>query len=332
MVFLNHKKRFSPRQNTTFLQAHACTEYPHTFTHRHTDRHTADEQTRRLICRAPEVIIGHPYDSRIDVWSVGAVLAELYTGYVLFQNDSVPTMLSRITGILGPFPKHVLQNGKDSGKYFTTSNIVYERDEEGAFHLIFPKQTNLASRMHFPHHHYPHNGNSYTSNGRRRTEKDREDEELFVDFVRCMLHLDPLKRVTAQEALRHPWLADADTVQFKEYVIGQPAQMYFQQDADGKEDEEEDDNDEGDEGDDEMDEEDAEDMNIAYYDRADDEDEDTVTQDALSGFARSTVLSDAAEDEEDVEDERLSGAMTALSLDEDIAAFEAEQAREIAHV
>jgi serine/threonine protein kinase len=48
--------------------------------------------------RAPEVILGHKYDTRIDIWSVGAVLAELHTGYVLFQNDSVPTMLSRITG------------------------------------------------------------------------------------------------------------------------------------------------------------------------------------------------------------------------------------------
>lgn len=57
--------------------------------------------------RAPEVIIGHDYDGRIDIWSIGAVLAELYTGYVLFQNDSVPTMLARIEGILGPTPHEV---------------------------------------------------------------------------------------------------------------------------------------------------------------------------------------------------------------------------------
>ena len=55
--------------------------------------------------RAPEVIIGHAYDTGIDIWSVGAVLAELLTGYVLFQNDSVPTMLSRITGMFLIFMK-----------------------------------------------------------------------------------------------------------------------------------------------------------------------------------------------------------------------------------
>ncbi|XP_019082488.1 PREDICTED: probable serine/threonine-protein kinase dyrk2 [Camelina sativa] len=38
--------------------------------------------------RAPEVILGLPYDKKIDVWSLGCILAELCTGNVLFQNDS----------------------------------------------------------------------------------------------------------------------------------------------------------------------------------------------------------------------------------------------------
>ena len=39
--------------------------------------------------RAPEVILGCRYDYKIDIWSLGCILAELFTGYVLFQNDSV---------------------------------------------------------------------------------------------------------------------------------------------------------------------------------------------------------------------------------------------------
>lgn len=158
------------------------------------------------------MIIGHPYDTGIDIWSVGAVLAELHTGYVLFQNDSVATMLSRITGILGQFPQNVLQRGKDTGKYFSLSNIVYERDEEGSFHLIFPKRTTLASRLHLPAEASP------TASG---VQGLSADEEQFVDFVRQMLHLDPALRMTAQQALAHPWLSDADTVYVSEYIIGQ---------------------------------------------------------------------------------------------------------------
>ncbi|KAJ1418813.1 kinase-like domain-containing protein, partial [Ochromonadaceae sp. CCMP2298] len=132
--------------------------------------------------RAPEVILGLPYDHRIDIWSLGAVLAELHTSYVLFQNDSVPTMLARIAGILGPFPQHVLTRGRDTGKYFSLSNVAYDRDEKGQFQLIFPKKTDLRARG--------------------GTEDDK-----FEDFVRLMLHLDPSVRPTAEEALQHPWLA-----------------------------------------------------------------------------------------------------------------------------
>merc|ERR1712194_815535 len=62
--------------------------------------------------RAPEVILGCPYDQKIDIWSLGCLLAELWTGYVLFQNDSVHALLARVLGILGRLPFHVMASGK----------------------------------------------------------------------------------------------------------------------------------------------------------------------------------------------------------------------------
>ena len=47
------------------------------------DRLSSYVQSRSY--RAPEVILGLPYDARVDVWSLGAILAELATGAVLFQ-------------------------------------------------------------------------------------------------------------------------------------------------------------------------------------------------------------------------------------------------------
>ena len=36
-------------------------------------------------------------------------------------------MLSRITGVLGPFPPKVLAAGRDTFKYFTLANVLYEK-------------------------------------------------------------------------------------------------------------------------------------------------------------------------------------------------------------
>ena len=52
--------------------------------------------------RAPEVILGLPYGQKVDVWSLGCILAELLSGYVLFQAripSSVLTCLSRAASV-----------------------------------------------------------------------------------------------------------------------------------------------------------------------------------------------------------------------------------------
>ena len=157
-------------------------------------------------CSAPEVIIGHAYDARIDIWSIGAVLAELYTGYVLFQNDSVATMFARITGILGSFPAHVLAAGTETSKYFTTSGVVYERVEDAGFALIYPKKTTLAARLHLPSTSSP----TSTGPGPAASQSLDRDDWLFLDFVRAMLLLDPVTRPSATTLLQHPWLENAD--------------------------------------------------------------------------------------------------------------------------
>lgn len=48
-----------------------------------TDQLSSYVQSRSY--RAPEVILGLPYDYKVDVWSLGCILAELSSGFVLFQ-------------------------------------------------------------------------------------------------------------------------------------------------------------------------------------------------------------------------------------------------------
>merc|ERR1711953_773181 len=123
--------------------------------------------------RAPEVMLGLPYDQKIDLWSLGCILAELWTGHVLFQNDSVQSLLARI---LGDFPHHLMTCGRYVPQYFTQDGQLYQEIDSPAcpdrgrrLHLLVPKKTSLRQRM-------------------------RTSSEEFLDFLSKLLQLDPSKR------------------------------------------------------------------------------------------------------------------------------------------
>ncbi|OQR85598.1 dual specificity tyrosine-phosphorylation-regulated kinase [Achlya hypogyna] len=122
--------------------------------------------------RAPEVILGRRYDEKVDVWSLGCILAELYTGQVLFQNDSVVSLLGRMVSILGAFPTSMLRSAPEAAKYF---------DADLALRTPPPAKTSLWHALKCADH-------------------------LFIDFLQSLLQVDPALRVTAAAALNHPWL------------------------------------------------------------------------------------------------------------------------------
>jgi len=59
--------------------------------------------------RSPEVILGLPYGTPIDIWSLGCILAELYTGYPLFPGENEADQLSCIMEVLNLPPSSVLE-------------------------------------------------------------------------------------------------------------------------------------------------------------------------------------------------------------------------------
>ncbi|KAI0494945.1 hypothetical protein KFK09_025091 [Dendrobium nobile] len=133
--------------------------------------------------RAPEVILGLPYDKKIDIWSLGCILAELCTGNVLFQNDSPATLLARVIGIIGSIDQTMLAKGRDTYKYFTKNHMLYERNQEtNRLEYLIPKKTSLRHRLPM-------------------------GDQGFIDFVAHLLEINPKKRPSAAEALKHPWLS-----------------------------------------------------------------------------------------------------------------------------
>ena len=50
-------------------------------------RELDDDEIQTRYYRAPEVILNLHYTEKIDVWSIGCILYEIYTGRILFDPD-----------------------------------------------------------------------------------------------------------------------------------------------------------------------------------------------------------------------------------------------------
>ncbi|KAL3834838.1 hypothetical protein ACJIZ3_009574 [Penstemon smallii] len=133
--------------------------------------------------RAPEVLLGLPYNQKIDLWSIGCILAELCSGEVLFPNEPVVLLLARMVGLLGPIHMDMLKKGQETSKYFTEEYDLYHINEDtNQLEYIIPEESTLDHHLQIY-------------------------DPIFIDFLKCLLEINPKRRPTAKEALQHPWLS-----------------------------------------------------------------------------------------------------------------------------
>ncbi|PWN97720.1 kinase-like protein, partial [Tilletiopsis washingtonensis] len=153
--------------------------------------------------RAPEIILGQPYDCALDMWSIGCTLYELATGKILFPGRTNNQMLLLIQELRGKFTTKQIRKGRFSEQHFDETNtfLSLEKDKSTGAQDVIRKVAlqkpvaDLRARL------LPGN-----------TVKRLSDDELrlmthFIDLLARALDLDPTKRLTPKEALAHPFLA-----------------------------------------------------------------------------------------------------------------------------
>ncbi|KAI1002830.1 DYRK-family kinase [Podosphaera aphanis] len=130
--------------------------------------------------RSPEVILGMTYGMPIDMWSLGCIMAELYSGVPIFPGENEQEQLACIMEIFGPPEKHLIEKSTRRKLFF---------DSQGK-----PRLT-------------------VSSKGRRRRPSSKTlqqvlkcDDEAFLSFLSKCLKWDPERRMKPDDAIRHEFI------------------------------------------------------------------------------------------------------------------------------
>ncbi|CAI2386468.1 unnamed protein product [Moneuplotes crassus] len=131
--------------------------------------------------RSPEVILGIPYTTAIDMWSLGCILCELLIGYPIFPGQNEFEQMSRIMEILDVPPKEVLEISPRKEYFFD------EKDKP----ILKP---NSKGKTRYP-------------NTLDLGEILGVEDPIFMDFLLGTLDWNPKTRVKPIDALQHEWIA-----------------------------------------------------------------------------------------------------------------------------
>ncbi len=134
--------------------------------------------------RAPEIMLGIPFTTAIDMWSVGCILIELYIGVPIFPGESEFEQLMLFMEVIGQPDLQVLANAQRRANFFEegSNELVYDV-EDSVGNLRIPGTKPLGLLL----------GN---------------ESETFLDFLGRILVWDPEQRITPIEALMHPWIIE----------------------------------------------------------------------------------------------------------------------------
>lgn len=190
-------------------------------------RETAYSYIQSRFYRSPEVILGLPYTESIDMWSLGCIVGELFLGLPMFPGTSEYNQIWKIVDMLGYPPRHMIELGKNSFNFF--KKIHNSNQEKPTYEVKtyeeyseFLKNTNREDKLkkeqrnknYFKHKLMKDIIMDYKLPSKKMTnlmiEKECDERLLLTDFLSKVLNINPLERLTPQEALKHPFVKNLD--------------------------------------------------------------------------------------------------------------------------
>jgi serine/threonine-protein kinase SRPK3 len=147
---------------------------------------TPSQEIQTRYYRSPEVILESGVDEKCDIWSVGCLIFELLTGQILFDPEKKVRFnrdrshLYQIVNLRGQIPKKLVKRSAKRDVFFKRSGLL-----KGRYSVDYtPLSEFLVGQIPV------------------------DDKKIMlntVDLLDKMLQLDPSKRPSARECLKHPF-------------------------------------------------------------------------------------------------------------------------------
>ncbi|MCJ1373375.1 negative regulator of the PHO system [Loxospora ochrophaea] len=151
---------------------------------------TFSNEVVTLWYRAPDVLLGsRTYNTSIDIWSAGCIMAEMYTGRPLFPGTTNEDELQKIFRLMGTPSERSWPGISQFSEYKPNTHVYATQD----LRLILP-----------------------------------QIDSLGLDLLSRMLQLRPEMRISAKEALAHQWFRDLPQLRQQQQAQAQ-AQAQAQQ-------------------------------------------------------------------------------------------------------
>ncbi|CEF67703.1 BcDNA.GH04978 [Strongyloides ratti] len=165
--------------------------------------HIADAEVAPLLVsrfyRAPEIMMGLPYDYGIDMWSVATTLYEIYTGKTMFKGCQNNEMLKVIFELKGKYSNKLIRKAKFKDEHFDSNcNFVYHGSDKmtldkNSFCTSVKISRNLEEELR----------------GNQILDKANYQQMLkFKSLLEEMTVLDTTKRITCIKALQHAFIVE----------------------------------------------------------------------------------------------------------------------------
>ncbi|ETN73061.1 kinase domain protein [Necator americanus] len=149
--------------------------------------------------RAPEIMLGIQHDYGIDLWSIAVTLYEVYTGKIMFPGKSNNHMLKLFTEVKGKYPNKLVRRAQFRDQHFDTNcNLLYHEVDKVTQRDKVTVLSNIRISRNL----------ELELIGEQDLDRDGISQvQSFRSLLEQMLVLEPTKRITCGEAIKHPFFS-----------------------------------------------------------------------------------------------------------------------------